>query len=151
MPPPESTEPRGIPRELDMHLKHLSKLLKHLPNALPTNLPDNESAYHFYLDPEDVEEEGVMYAFNRRLEISFETHKLRGAKLLFKEQGSRVVELETFLRKNVKANGSADARAHQGRWIERLVTAAQDSGAKIPPKRFARCPSSSTEMSSFIL
>ncbi|KAJ7797228.1 hypothetical protein B0H14DRAFT_2619160 [Mycena olivaceomarginata] len=105
MPPPESTEPRGIPRELDTRLKHLSKLLKHLPSALPTNLPDNESTYHFYLDPEDVEEEGVMYAFNRRLEFAFETHKLRGAKLLFKEQGSCLVELQTFLRKNVKANG----------------------------------------------
>ncbi|KAJ7829564.1 hypothetical protein B0H14DRAFT_2594021 [Mycena olivaceomarginata] len=121
MPPLESAEPRGIPRELDTRLKHLSKLLKHLPNALPTNLPDNESTYHFYLDPEDIKEEGVMYAFNQRLEVAFETYKLRGAKLLFKEQGSRLIELETFLRKNIKENGSADARSHQTRgrpWSE---------------------------------
>ncbi|KAJ6458505.1 hypothetical protein C8R45DRAFT_942718 [Mycena sanguinolenta] len=127
MPPPESAEPKGIPRELDTRLRHLSKLLKHLPDALPTNPPDDQTTYYFYLDPDDVNDEGVMYAFNRRLEVAFATHRLAGAKLL--------VDLEKFLRKNIKENGSSEARSHQTRWIERLVTAAQDSGAKIPPKR----------------
>ncbi|KAJ7613758.1 hypothetical protein DFH06DRAFT_1146711 [Mycena polygramma] len=138
MPSAQSQQPaKGIPQELDTRFKHLSKLLKHLPTSLPDDLPNDESTYHFYLDPEDVKEEGEMYAFNRRLEVAFETHKLRDAKLLFRERGKRLGELEMFLKKNIKSNRSTDARGHQTRWIERLVQAAQDSGAKIPAKRRA--------------
>ncbi|KAJ7802017.1 hypothetical protein B0H14DRAFT_2893875 [Mycena olivaceomarginata] len=78
-----------------------------------------------------------MYAFNRRLEVAFQTHKLHGAKLVFKERGKRLDTLEAFLKQNIKKNSLPDARGHQDRWVERLITAASDSGAKIPPKRFA--------------
>jgi hypothetical protein len=78
-----------------------------------------------------------MYAFNRRLEVAFQTHKLHGAKFVFKERGKRLDTLEAFLKQNIKKNSLPNARGHQERWVERLITAASDSGAKIPPKRFA--------------
>jgi len=128
--------PLGIPQELEAQIKHLSKLLRSLPTALPTDPPDADSTYHFYLDPYDVANEGGLYAFNRRLEVAFETFKLHGKTLVFKEQGKRLAELEAFLRKSIKQNTLPEARNHQVRWIERLITAAQDSGAKIVQKRF---------------
>ncbi|KAK7043426.1 hypothetical protein R3P38DRAFT_3440427 [Favolaschia claudopus] len=135
MAPTKPSDPKGIPRELNTRLKYLSTLLKHLPDSLPLNLPQDETTYHFFLDSEDVNEEGKAYAFNRRLEVAFQTHKLR--KLVFRERGDRVADLETFLRKIIKEDGSSEGRGHQARWIERLVTAAVDSGAKMPAKKRA--------------
>ncbi|KAJ7362437.1 hypothetical protein DFH08DRAFT_799470 [Mycena albidolilacea] len=127
--------PIGIPCNLDSRARHLFKLLKHLPASVPLDPPDDNSTYHFFLDPEDVADEGEMYAFNCRLEVTFQTHKLHGAKLVFKECGKRLGTLKLFLKQNIKKNSLPDARGHQNRWVERLITAASDSGAKIPPKR----------------
>jgi hypothetical protein len=128
--------PVGIPQDLDTRAKHLFKLLKHLPTSILLDPPDENSTYHFYLDPEDVAEEGSMFAFNRRLEVAFQTHKLRGSPLVFKERGKRIQALEIFFKQNIKGNTLPDARGHQERWIERLIDAAVQSGAKIPAKRF---------------
>jgi hypothetical protein len=87
------------------------------------------------LDADDVKEEGTMYAFNRALEIVFQTHKLRGDTLVFAERGKRVLGLEKFIKKIVKDITLPEARSHQVRWIERLITAARDSGAKLPPPK----------------
>ncbi|KAJ7793606.1 hypothetical protein B0H14DRAFT_3559550 [Mycena olivaceomarginata] len=45
------------------------------------------SSYAFSLDPDDFKDEGHAYTFNRALELAFQTHKLRGAQLLFTERG----------------------------------------------------------------
>ncbi|KAJ6611261.1 hypothetical protein B0H10DRAFT_1953224 [Mycena sp. CBHHK59/15] len=66
-------------------------LLKHLPISIPLDPADSESTYHFGLDPEDVKQEGMIYAFNRNLEVSFQTQKLRDGTLVFKECGHQVV------------------------------------------------------------
>ncbi|KAJ7455838.1 hypothetical protein FB451DRAFT_1184129 [Mycena latifolia] len=116
-------------------MNHLANLMKHLPNSLPLNPPASGSESHFQLDPDDVKSEGMMYAFNRNLEICFETHKLRGGKLLFTEHGQRVLALKSFFKSVVKSQSLPDARGHQLRWVERLTQAAIDSGAKIPKKR----------------
>ncbi|KAJ7201950.1 hypothetical protein C8J57DRAFT_1543582 [Mycena rebaudengoi] len=136
MPPaaPEFTGPKlpqGIPKELDTRLNHLSKLLQFLPTSLQLDPAEEDSAYCFYLDPDDVAEESKLYAFNRRLEIAFQTHKLCGAKLVFQERGKRLLQLVAFLRSILKECTLPEARNVQHRWIERLITAAEDSGAKI--------------------
>ncbi|KAJ7084664.1 hypothetical protein C8R44DRAFT_894109 [Mycena epipterygia] len=125
--------PVGIPREMNTRINHLTSLLKSLPSSLP--LDPAESTYHFKLDPDDVKEEGGAYAFNRALELAFQTHKLRDSTLVFTERGKRVLALEIFLKKTVKEMTLPDARSHQICWVERLITAAKDSGAKIPPPK----------------
>jgi len=60
----------GLPQELISHINHLHNLLKNLPTSVPSQ--PKESQYYFGLDAEDVAEEGVWHAFNRRLEACFE-------------------------------------------------------------------------------
>ncbi|KAJ7203185.1 hypothetical protein C8J57DRAFT_1621195 [Mycena rebaudengoi] len=116
MPPaPEFTGPKlpqGIPKELDTRLNHLSKLLQFLPTLLRLDPTEEDSSYCFYLDPDD-------------------THKLCGGKLVFQERGKRLLQLVAFLRIILKEGTLPEARIVQRRWIERLITAAEDSGAKI--------------------
>ena len=57
----------GPPQELISHITHPCNLLKNLPSSLPSNTA--ESWYCFGLNPEDVAEEGIWYAFNRNLEV----------------------------------------------------------------------------------
>ncbi|KAK6971316.1 hypothetical protein R3P38DRAFT_2813969 [Favolaschia claudopus] len=137
--------PVGIPRELSTKMNHLGSLMKHLPQSLPLNPSATDSKYHFHLDPDDVKEEGEVYAFNRTLEVCFETHKLGGAKLLFTERGDRLVALEKFFKAFIKSESLPEARGHQNRWIDRLIQAAKDSGAKIPKKRQLQVDSSDEE------
>ena len=66
----------GPSSELISHINHLQQLLSGLPTHLPLN--PVESMYHFGLDSELVEEESVWFAFNRNLEVCFETHKSGG-------------------------------------------------------------------------
>ncbi|KAJ7664125.1 hypothetical protein B0H14DRAFT_2658694 [Mycena olivaceomarginata] len=91
--------------------RELNTCLKHLASLLK-NLPASialdpvDSNYQFGLDPDNIKEEGTNHAFNCALEVAFQTHSLHGV------------------------------RMHQTPWIECLITAAKDSGAKIP----AKCP-----------
>ena len=80
----------GLPAELISHINHLGNLLKNLPRNLPLDPRQSESCYSFGLEMELVEEEGVLFAFNRNLE------KLRLIKFLqegalFSENGVDIV------------------------------------------------------------
>jgi len=78
----------GLPAELISRISHLGNLLKNLPGNLPLDPPQSESCYSFGLETEPVEEEGVWFAFNRNLEVCFETHKIpAGGSIVFREQG----------------------------------------------------------------
>ena len=80
----------GPPAELISHINHLGNLLKNLPGNLPLDPPQSESCYSFGLETELVEEEGVWFAFNRNLEVCFETHKIpAGGSIVFRERGWR--------------------------------------------------------------
>jgi hypothetical protein len=136
--PAGPSAPIGIPRELDTKINRLGNLLKHLPDSLPLDPPVSQSRYQFSLDPDDVKEEGQTYAFNRNLEVCFQTHKLQGNPLLFTERGKRLETLVKMIKAVVKENSFPNDRGHQFRWIERLIQAATDSGAKIPQKRCAK-------------
>jgi len=58
--------------DLNNAIDHLAQLLKHLPDTLP--LARDGTSVDFSLDPDDVKDEGLGYALNRRLEILFKTH-----------------------------------------------------------------------------
>ncbi|KAG1802170.1 uncharacterized protein HD556DRAFT_1304341 [Suillus plorans] len=111
-------------------IEHLGRLLKNLPQSLPLDPPN--SSYDFGLDTEMVEEEGVWFAFNRNLEVCFETHKLgRSGTITFRERGRRYEALVGMFKETVKklAKDSEHDFLREV-WLERLINAAQQQGAK---------------------
>lgn len=112
-------------------LKHLEKLLDNLPKSLPENPPD--SRYRFGLNPDDLKDGGYWQALNRNLECCFETHKLDGKPLVFTECGENLRKLVSTLKTTIFWLQDHDQRAliHTA-WLDRLVKAAEASGAKIP-------------------
>ena len=123
--------PKGPSSVFISRIDHLALLLKHLPDSLPLNPTD--SLYRFGLDPDDEREEGSNYAFNRNLEICFSTHQLQGNGLKLTEHGECYSTLIAMLKRVAKdlPDQRDFLREH---WLERLIKAAQDAGAKIPDK-----------------
>ena len=73
--PSKATSPQNGPSaHLISCINHLGNLLRYLPENLP--LDPSNTAYSFGLDPEHVTEEGVWFAFNNCLEVSFQTHTI---------------------------------------------------------------------------
>ncbi|KAG6834226.1 hypothetical protein H0H93_011056, partial [Arthromyces matolae] len=128
------TEPKapGIPTALLARINHLQLLLKHLPESLPLDVPDSASMYQFYLDDNDIKEEGLWYAINRRLEICFERFRCKPIEL--KERGQRLTGLIQII-KRVAKEAPQSRQLLQDIWIEKLIVAAKESGAKVPTKR----------------
>lgn len=119
----------GPSSELISRIHHLQNLLKHLPNTLPLN--PEESNYHFGLDMDAVDDEGVWYAFNRNLEVCFETHKLHnGETIVFHERGDRYNALITMMKTTVKALPTKEHTFFRKVWLERLIKAAELQGTK---------------------
>lgn len=83
-----------------------------------------------------VEEEGEWYAFNRNLEVCFETHKNGGTGgIIFKERGERYDKLIQMIKITVKAMSSEKERDFLREvWVERLIKAAELQGAKVTAK-----------------
>ncbi|KAF9233034.1 hypothetical protein BU15DRAFT_66934 [Melanogaster broomeanus] len=128
------SRPPGPSSVLISRIDHLSRLLESLPCTLPLDPPD--STYNFGLDTELVAEEGHWYAFNRNLEVCFETYKLRdGASIVFKERGSRYKALIQMFKITMKALTKDSERDFLREvWLERLISAAQLQGARIPAR-----------------
>lgn len=124
----------GVPAALASHITYLDLLLKNLPLSLPSDSPDNVSTYHFYFDTKDVDEEGLYYAFNRCLEICFQTHLLQGRPITLVERGTRMHNLIQMFRRVAK-EVLGEHNMLQSSWLDRLVTAAKSAGASIPGKR----------------
>lgn len=124
----------GPPSELISRINHLANLLKHLPVHLPLDPP--ESQYNFGLDVEHLAEEGVWFAFNRNLEVCFETHKIpANGTIVFTERGKRCDLLITTFKYAVKElQSDGDREFLRKVWLERLIQAAELQGAKIPIK-----------------
>ena len=126
----------GPPAELISRINHLGNLLKNLPGNLPLDPPQSESCYSFGLETELVEEEGVWFAFNRNLEVCFETHKIpAGGSIVFRERGWRCEALVKMFKEAVKAlTKNADREFLREIWLERLIKAAEMQGSKVPKK-----------------
>ncbi|KAG6806951.1 hypothetical protein H0H92_009395, partial [Tricholoma furcatifolium] len=122
----------GVPVALAFHIKHLEALLKGLPTSLPLNPVNNLSTYHFGWDAEDIEEEGLFYAFNRCLEVCFETHKLHGQPIVLKERGEQLKNLIQMYKRLAKE--APNDREMLKVWLEQLISAAKLAGVKIPNK-----------------
>ncbi|KAF7797951.1 hypothetical protein EIP86_009158 [Pleurotus ostreatoroseus] len=128
-----SSAKSGPPANLISRIQYLEKLLQHLPTDLPQE--PGESTYHFGLDEEDIKEEGYWYALNRNLEVSFGTHKLRGECLRFTERGARLSNLIKMFKHAVKMLSPSERDFFREHWLERLISAAFDSGAKLPVRK----------------
>ncbi|KAJ6535204.1 hypothetical protein DFH09DRAFT_890084, partial [Mycena vulgaris] len=116
-------------------IEHLHELLASLPASLP--LDPTHSLYRFELDPERLKDGGHFAAVGHALEISFQTHllKVQDRPILFVERGARLDALVKMLKIGVKRMSPGERSTFQAAWLERLITAALDSGAKIPSKK----------------
>ncbi|KAJ7173830.1 hypothetical protein C8R46DRAFT_1215743 [Mycena filopes] len=125
----------GPPQALVSRIDHLQTLLQHLPAALPDN--PAHSLYSFAADPELLKEGGYFAAVGHALEISFGTNLLavQGRTLVFTERGHRHDVLIKLLKLAVKHMSPSERTSFQEAWIDRLIQAALDSGAKIPAKK----------------
>ncbi|KAF7372598.1 DDE superfamily protein [Mycena venus] len=137
--------PKGPPQELISRIMHLHNLLCNLPESLPENPP--HSLYNFHFDEDKLDMGGYFAASGHTLEISFETHLLRiqGRSILFTERGRRHDDLQKFLKKAVKEMSPGERETFRAAWIERLITAAVASGAKIPPRKRKDAPDTDNE------
>jgi hypothetical protein len=126
----------GPPAKLISRINHLGNLLKNLPGNLPLDLLQSKSCYSFGLETELVKEEGVWFAFNRNLEVCFETHKIpAGGSIVFWEWGQRCKVLIKMFKETVKAlTKDADCDFLREVWLEQLITAVEMQGAKVPKK-----------------
>lgn len=121
----------GIPAALASRLNYLSNLLKNLPKTLPFNPP--QSRYNFYFDEEDIEEEGLWYAFNRNLEVCFETHTCRDGQIVLRERGACYGNLMKMFQRMLRED-AAGRDWVQEQWLERLIEAAKLAGATVQLK-----------------
>ena len=119
----------GPPAELILHINHLGNLLKNLPRNLPLDPPQSESCDSFGLGMELVEE-GVWFAFNRNLEVCFETHKSpAGGSIVCQERGQHCEALIKMFKEAVKAfTKDADGKFLREVWLEWLIQAAEMQG-----------------------
>src|SRR6266852_6123614 len=120
--------------ELTSRIHHLQHLLENLPPTLP--LDPVESNYHFGLDTELIDDEGIWYAFNRNLEVCFEMHRLgKDETIVFQERGERYKALIEMMKAAVKAlPAETDRTFHCEVWLEWLIKAAELQGAKAQAK-----------------
>jgi hypothetical protein len=125
----------GPPQALISRIEHLGDLLRNLPSSLPEK--PSHSLYNFWTDPEILKDGGHFSAVTHALGVSFETHllSLQGRTLVFTERGERLDTVVKFLKTGVKHMSPGERTTFQGAWLERLITAAVDSGAKIPSKK----------------
>lgn len=136
MPSPDTNSASGPPAALIARIDHLGTLLKGLPATLPVDPPDTETKYFFGLDQDEVAEEGVFAALTRNLERCFQTHvQPPGGTLKFTERGKRCVNLVKVLKTAMRNLSPAEREVIVETWVERLITAARNSGAKIARKR----------------
>lgn len=120
----------GPPAALISRVDHLVELLKGLPQSLPLN--PTKSTYNFGMDLEDVQEEGYWYAFNRNMEVCFQTYKLqdRGGQIEISERGKRFENL-TKMFKRVFREDPSSRDMIKDQWLERVIKAAITAGAKV--------------------
>ena len=135
MPPStEGTQSKGVPQELNTRITRLAALLDGLPSSLPI-LPPND-AHGFGLDGDDVANEGLLYAFNRNLEITLKTHE--NPFITFNQRGPCFEGLISMFRKLARELPPPERDnpdGHLRRWLERLISAAERVGGKVEKKK----------------
>ena len=133
---PPKLQRNGPPAELISRINHLGSLLENLPIIIPQVSELQDSRYSFGLDAEHVAEEGPWFAFNRNLEVSFETHKIpQGGTIIFRERGNCFKELIKMFKDVVKRLTKDTEREFLKEvWLEHLINAAELQGAKIPKR-----------------
>jgi len=88
------------------------------------------------MDAEQIAEEGVWFAFNKSLEICFETHKLApNVPIVFREWGYCYNAFIKIFKNAVKVLPTdKECNFLHEVWLEHLIKAVELQGAKIPKK-----------------
>jgi hypothetical protein len=119
----------------------LERLLKGLPDHLP--LKPESSTYVFQPNLDDIEDKGIFGVASHCLEIALRTHSLalKHQELLFFERGPRLeTDLMEFLWWTVnKLPSDGEQRAFCDAWVERLIRAAEASGARAQTQKRCGC------------
>lgn len=109
--------------------------MKHLPDSLEVKLL--RQAYSFSFDPDNEKDEGLLFAFNRNLEIVFKT--FQQSSITLNQRGPCYDGLISMVKRVVKEAEPVERdspNGHLHRWLERLISAAERAGAKIPGNRY---------------
>lgn len=104
--------------------------LIHHPDTIPTDLPAHKSTYNFDLSSDDIEEQGIFGAVSRCLEVCLGQH--RDGNIHFKERGQSLERMIRMMKSAVKQMNEMDRQAFEDAWLNRLIQAAKDAGARIP-------------------
>lgn len=115
---------------LRAQLDILARLLESLPESIPSN--PSISQYDFDIDTTNVDEDGVYRLANRRLEVSFQTHISSTFKIL--ERGDQLKKLMWLLEHVFKTLPPSEHSFFCEVWVERLIKAAEASGAVLSDK-----------------
>ncbi|KAJ7860408.1 hypothetical protein B0H14DRAFT_2576624 [Mycena olivaceomarginata] len=125
----------GPSHELINRIEKLGTLLRNLLDSIPLVMASSISSYNFAMDPKRLEENGLLSALGHSLEIAFKTWKLGTVEVPIRERGPGLEALEGICKRAVRDMSPGDHAVFQDAWIERLIKAALDSGAKIPQKK----------------
>ncbi|KAF8131310.1 hypothetical protein K438DRAFT_1788336 [Mycena galopus ATCC 62051] len=132
----EKPLPTGPPRELINVIEKLRTLLRNLPEPIPLVTACGTSSYDFTLNSERLTEGRIFSALGHALEVAFRTWQNGGnVEVPFHERGAALEALEGIFKRAVRGMTPGEQSAFQHAWIERLIKAAQDSGAQMPQKK----------------
>nr|GAT46371.1 predicted protein [Mycena chlorophos] len=127
----------GPSQQLIARVEYLGDLLKHLPNSLP-----QKPAYEPRLDLAlgDIDEDrGMFGTASWVLEVAFKLHAT-GGKIKIQERGPHIQALIPFLKQVFHQLDKKDRQPWANAWLDRLLQAAKDAGAKMPSKARAKPP-----------
>jgi hypothetical protein len=112
-------------RDFMHQISLLEALFRNLPESLP--LDPLTSHLNFGLDPDFLDSEGWGPAFNRQMEIAWRSWE---GPIHIPERGKRLFICIQLLRDAMlKVKNIAEKEMWVGNWLDKLVKAAQDSGA----------------------
>lgn len=132
---PGSKYKPGVPSSYMSRIKYLSNLFKHLPEHLPLQLELSTSS--FLLDPSDISEKGYYCAFINTMGRCFQTHLNKGdGKIQIKERGPHLQDCITIIKTAAKYAAEEEREMIRDCWVEQLIAAAKEAGAKIPSPRY---------------
>ncbi|PBK87479.1 hypothetical protein ARMGADRAFT_1085498 [Armillaria gallica] len=120
----------GPLQSLISRIEHLLHLLQGLPHHDSVPLDPIQSTYNFSLNPDILEDGGPFAAISQCLEVNFATWRNPDGLIHFAERGKQLERMITMLKQAVKMMSEKDREAFSSAWLERLITAAINQGAK---------------------
>ncbi|PBK85837.1 hypothetical protein ARMGADRAFT_1087109 [Armillaria gallica] len=120
----------GPSQSLISCIEHLRHLLQGLPHHDSVPLDPIQSTYNFSLNPDILEDGGPFAAISQCLEVNFATWRNPDGLIHFAEWGKQLERMIMMLKQAVKMMSEKDREAFSSAWLEQLITAAINQGAK---------------------